>query len=106
MKKIKELIEKEVSAKGSPPGRKFLMGRYTILLATMGFLCTALSMPLSTNFTTFVGALASLFAIYCGGNVGDEWVSTKPKVQVVPDRRKAEPVVVSEPNKGPGPNGG
>jgi hypothetical protein len=87
------------------------MGRYTILLATLGYLATALAAPLSLNFTIYVGALATLFTIYCGGNVSNKWVQNKPTTQVVLDRRKVDPVVESKPEDqpsedGPGPVGG
>jgi len=102
-------IQPELSSEGALPGRKFLMGRYALLLATLGFLATALSSVLSLNFMTFIGGLGTLFAIYCGGNVGQKLATSRPTTitQVVADRRKAAPAVESfHPEDGPGPAGG
>jgi len=101
------LPDTERSEEGAPPGRKFLMGRYTLLLATMGFLATALATPLSANFGVFVGALATLFTIYCGGNVWNKQVQ-KPvaSTQVILDRRKNGPIEEDKLADGPGPAGG
>ena len=107
--KIIPSLEKEESEDRTPPGRKFLMGRYTLLLATLGFFSTALATVLSTNFGVFIGALATLYGLYCGGNVSQKWVSTRPTTKVVLDRRKAqaaEPVSTPAPTDGPGPAGG
>ena len=95
-------LQKELTEDGQLPGRKFLVGKYTLLLATLGFLATALAAPLSANFTIYVGALATLFTIYCGGNVSNKWVQKPINTKVILDRRKVE---VAKPIDGPGPIG-
>ena len=102
-------LKKELSEEGAPPGRKFLLGKYMMLLITLGFLVTALESSLGTNYTAFIGGLSAMFAIFCGGNVGDRWVSNKPTVQVITDRRAhlgLNPDGSSEPTvNGPGVQG-
>jgi hypothetical protein len=94
-------VEKEISEEGTPPGRKFLFGRYTLLLATLGFLASALAAPLATNFTIFIGALATLYTIYCGGNVSDKWVQKPVNTKVILDRRKTTPTPTEDKPEGP-----
>ena len=104
--KLLPKIELEQSEDKLPPGRKFLFGRYTLLLVTLGFLATGLSVVLSANFVTFVGALATLYTIYCGGNVSDKWVQKPVNTKIILDRRKKEPEPEpEEPTDGPGPAG-
>lgn len=101
--KLLPKIELEQSEDKLPPGRKFLFGRYGLLLATLGYLATALSGALSANFAIFVGALATLYTIYCGGNVGNKWVQKPVNTKVILDRRKKEPEPEEEPKPEDGP---
>ena len=83
-----DLLEVEQSEDKTPPGRKFLMGKYVLLLSTLGYLMTAIAVPLSTNFAIFIGGLATLYTIYCGGNISSRWVDGRPTTKVVLDRRQ------------------
>jgi len=90
-------------------GRKFRMGLYCTLLATAAFFATMTIPVLGAFYGTYVGALSAFFAIYCGGNVGNKYVLTRPDTKVIVDRRttpRGEPVVdPGDEQEGPGPQG-
>ena len=90
-------------------GRKLRMGLYCILLATAAFFATMSIPVLGVHYATYVGALSAIFVIYCGGNVGNKYVLTRPDTKVIVDRRttpREEPVVdPGDEAEGPGPQG-
>jgi uncharacterized BrkB/YihY/UPF0761 family membrane protein len=47
----------------------FLIGLFTLLSAWIP--------PVETLYTTFVGAVISLFSIYCGANIGNKYVVSR-----------------------------
>lgn len=90
-------------------GRKFRMGLYCVMFATAGFFATMSVPVLGAFYGTYVGALSAFFAIYCGGNIGNKYVLTRPDTQVIVDRRtkpREGPVVdPGDEQEGPGPQG-
>ena len=82
-------------------GRKFRMACYCLIAATAGMLAAVLVPASGVYFGTYLYGLSGILAIYCGGNIGNKFVTNRPEVKVIVDRRKADKE--SPEDEGPGP---
>lgn len=87
-------------------GRKFRMGLYLVMAAIAGFVAIMVVPTVAPFYGTYLGGLAGIYAIYCGGNVGEHLAYTRPTIQVVKDRRQADRKEEEQSiqQKGPGPS--
>lgn len=88
-------------------GRKFRMALYCLLFASIGFVVILGAPEVAGLYTTYVGALVAIYGVYCGGNIGNKFVLTRPDTKVMVDRRAVSraPVVDPGDESGPGPEG-
>ena len=88
-------------------GRKFRMALYCLLFITVGFLAILGVPEVAGLYTTYVGALVAILGVYCGGNIGNKFVLTRPDTRVMVDRRTVprEPIIDPGDEAGPGPEG-
>ena len=71
-------------------GRKFQLTVIISLLTLLGYSLTVTHMELSKNFEEFCDTLVTVLFVYCGGNVGNKWLSgsTAPAKPTKTSRKK------------------
>tara|TARA_Y100001973_G_C5072584_1_gene268331 strand:+ start:78 stop:329 length:252 start_codon:yes stop_codon:yes gene_type:complete len=59
-------------------GRKFRLTILLSVLCLLGFFVTVTHTELSKNYEELCDTLVTILLVYCGGNVGNKWLSAAP----------------------------
>ncbi len=66
-------------------GRKYRMTLIAMLIILAGYGLTVLNPVLQTSYAELAGGIVGLVLVYCGGNVSNKFVLTRPGREPPPD---------------------